>query len=151
MSSLHVRNAIRSFLDTESTETVVDMTGQFEDVREMLSTSGVAVDAPWLGVEFSTSGEEPVALAADNTQGLYREFGLILLHVCAVAKIGVGASLETRGEALLNLFRGQRIDGIIIERVSPLNTGPGATLEFEAGYVSGTLEVQYYYDRAMGA
>jgi len=150
MSSSPVRTAIRNFLSAESAESVVDMTGHFEDLRDLLEAEGIAVDAPWLGLDFSTDGEEPVSLSADNEKGLYREYGLILMHVCAVAKIGVGASLETRGEALLNLFRGRNIDGVIIERVSPINTGPGATLEFEAGYVSGTLSLQYHYDRVIG-
>ncbi len=149
MSSAPVRAAIRTFLSAESAESVVDMTAHFEDLRDLLEDEGIAVDAPWLGLEFSTDGEEPVSLSADNEKGLYREYGLVLMHVCAVAKIGVGASLESRGETLLNLFRGRNIDGVIIERVSPINTGPGATLEFEAGYVSGTLTLQYHYDRAL--
>lgn len=150
MSSSTVRTAIRNFLAAESSEDVVDMTGHFEDLRELLSQSGVAPDAPWLGLDFSTDGEEPVSLTADNEKGLYREYGLILLHVCSVAKIGVGADLESRGETLLNLFRGQRIGAVVIERVSPINTGPGATLEFDAGYVSGTVTLQYYCDKALG-
>lgn len=150
MSSAPVRQAIRNFLSTESTESVVDLSGHFEDLRELLEDEGVSPDAPWLGLDFSSDGEEPVGLSADNDKGLYREYGIVLMHVCAVAKIGVGASLESRGEVLLNLFRGRRINGVVIERVSPINTGPGATLEFEAGYVSGTVTAQYYYDRALG-
>jgi len=150
MSSSVVRAAIRNFLDAESSEDVVDMTGHFEDLRELLLQNNIDPDAPWLGLDFSTDGEEPVSLTADNGKGLYREYGLILLHVCAVAKIGVGASLEERGEILLNLFRGRRIGAVVVERVSPINTGPGATLEFEAGYVSGTVTVQYYCDKTLG-
>ncbi len=151
MSSLPVRTAIRSFLSTNSSESVVDLTGHFEELKDMLESAGVSPDEPWLGLDFSSDGEEPVSLTADNEKGLYREFGLVLMHVCAVAKIGVGASLETRGEALQNLFRGQRIGGVIIEKVTPLNTNSGATLEFDGGYVAGTVTVQYYYDRALGA
>ena len=136
MSSSHIRQVIKTFIEANTSETLVDLTGHFEDLREMLEVSGVAPDAPWLGIEFVSDGEEPVGLYADNEKGLYREYGLIQLHVCTQAKIGAGASLETRGEALLNLFRGRRIDGIIVERVSPINTGPGATLEFEVGSVS---------------
>lgn len=150
MSSLAVRTKIREFLADSSPETVVDLTGHFEDLRGLLGEAGVQPDAPWLGLDFSADPIEPVSLSADNTKGLYREYGIILLHVCAVARIGVGASLETRGEALLNLFRGLNIQGIIIERISPLNTGPGATLEFEAGYVSGTVSVEYHYDMTPG-
>lgn len=150
MSSSAVRTAILQFLEDNSSETVVDLTGHYEDIREMLEGSSVAQDAPWLGIDFSTDGEEPVSLTADNEKGMYREYGLVLLHVCAVAKLGVGADLVTRGEALLNLFRGRRIGDIIVERVSPLNTGPGATMEFENGYVSGTVTVQYHCDKNLG-
>ena len=150
MSSLAVRTAVRQFLtDNIPAETVVDITGHFEDLRQLLADAGVQPDAPWLGLDFSSDGEEPVSLTADNTRGLYREYGLIQLHVCALAKIGAGADLETRGEALLNLFRGRRIGNIIVERVSPINTGPGATLEFDAGYVSGTVTAQYHYDNTL--
>lgn len=150
MSSVAVRNLFRNFLSANSNEEVIDLTGQFEDLREMLVTEGVQPDAPWLGIEFVSNGEEPVSLAADNEKGLYREYGLLQLHVCAVAKIGVGANLETRGDSLLNLFRGRRIGGIVVESVAPLNTGPGATLEFEGGYVSGTVTVTFHYDNSPG-
>lgn len=150
MSSKNVRDEIRTFLSQNSAETVVDLTAQFDDLRSLLAESSVQPDAPWLGLEFVGDAEEPVSLSADNEKGLYREYGLIQLHVCAVAKIGVGATLETRGEVLRDLFRGRRIGAIVVESVSPINTGPGATLEFEAGYVSGTISVGYKYDMTPG-
>lgn len=146
MSSLAVRDLVRDFLADNSSETVIDLTGHFEDLRELLAVEGVQPDAPWLGLEFIGDEEVPVSLSATNTKGLYREFGQIQLHICAIAKIGVGASLETRAEALRNLFRGERIGAIVVEGVSPINTGPGATLEFDAGYVSGTVSVTYHFD-----
>lgn len=150
MSSLAVRNLTRDFLAENSDESVVDLTGEFQELRELLAESEVQPDTPWLGLDFSGDGEEPVSLTADNTKGLYRETGLIHLHVCAVAKIGVGANLESRSEALRNLFRGRRIGGIVVETVSPMNTGRGSTLEFEAGYVSGTVNVAYHFDFTPG-
>lgn len=150
MSSTAVRTLVKDFLEAESSETVIDLTAQFDDLRAMLGEEGVQPDSPWLGLEFVGDGEEPISLSADNTKGLYREVGLIQLHVCAVAKIGVGAGLITRAEVLRNLFRGRRIGGIVVESVSPINTGPGATLEFEAGYVSGTVSVAYHFDLTPG-
>lgn len=146
MSSSAVRTLVKDFLAANSPEDVIDLTAQYDDILEVLSEEGLQPDAPWLGVEFVGDEEIPVSLAATNDQGLYREFGMVQLHVCAVARIGVGASLETRAEALRNLFRGARIGGMFIEQVSPMRTGPGATLEFEAGYVSGTVTVMYKYD-----
>jgi hypothetical protein len=142
---------VKQFLEDNSAEDVVDLTGQYDDLRSLLADAGVTPDAPWLGLEFIGDSEEPVSLSATNDKGLYRETGLIQLHVCAIAKIGAGAGLVTRGEVLRDLFRGARIGGIVVESVSPINTGPGATLEFEAGYVSGTVTVAYKYDLTPGA
>jgi len=152
MSSSNVRTLVKDFLTAEiPSETVVDLTAQFDDVKEMLTDQySLQPDAPWLGIDFQGDTEEPVSLSADNEKGLYREFGQIQLHICAMAKIGVGASLLARAEVLRNLFRGRRIEGIVVESVSPLNTGPGATLEFENGYVSGTVIVAYHFDLTPG-
>ena len=151
MSKKAVREGVLAFLATNApTETVVDLTAQYDELRDMLEVSGVQPDAPWLGIEFTAFEEEPVSLSATNDQGLYRELGMFQLHVCAQAKIGVGAEMLDRAESLLNLFRGARIGGIVIQSVRPLNTGPGATLEFEAGYVSGTVDVEYYFDHVPG-
>lgn len=153
MSSVYVREKIVQFLaDNQDVheESVIDLTGGYQDLKKMLSANSVQPDAPWLGLDFTGDEELPVSLAATNDQGLYREYGQIHLHVCAVAKIGIGANLTSRGETLRDLFRGRRIEDIVIESVSPINTGPGATLEFEAGYVSGTVNVSYYRDLNLG-
>lgn len=150
MSSKAVRDLILDFLEDNSTETVVDLTGQFDNLRELLLEEEIQPDAPWLGVEFSSDGEEPVSLAADNTQGLYREVGLVQLHICAIGRIGVGVELVNRGDVLQKLFKGRRIGALVVESARPINTGPGATLEFEAGYVSGTVSVIYHYDSTPG-
>ena len=150
MSSSTVRNLVKQFLDDNSAEDVVDLTGHFEDIRQLLADEEITPDSPWLGLEFIGDLEEPVSLSADNEKGLYREYGLIQLHVCAVAQLGVGSELVSRGEVLRNLFRGRRIGSITVDTVSPVNTGPGATLEFEAGYVSGTISVGYHRDFSPG-
>jgi hypothetical protein len=146
VSSSAVRTAILDFLDENSSETVIDMTGHYEDFREFLADAGVQPDAPFLLVQFIGGGEEPVSLSATNSLGLYRETGLIQLHVCAIAKIGVGASIISRGELLRDLFRGVRINGIVIDGISTTQTDAGATLDFDAGYVSGTIGLDYHCD-----
>lgn len=146
MSSVYVRTQVKQFLADNSNEKVVDMTSQFEELRQLLSENDIQPDAPWLGVQFIGSDEVPVSISATNDVGLYRETGAVQLHVVAEAKIGVGDSLLTRGETLRNLFRGRRIGDIVIESVTPLNTEAGATLEFEDGYMSGTCIVAYYRD-----
>jgi hypothetical protein len=146
MSSVYVRTQIKQFLDDNSNEDVVDMTAQFEDLRQLLAEYSIQPDASWLGLQFNGNDEVPVSLSATNDVGLYRETGIVQLHVVSEARIGVGDSLLARGEVLRNLFRGRRIGNIVIESVSPVNTEAGTTLEFEDGYMSGTCIVTYYCD-----
>lgn len=147
MSSTQTRTLVKQFLaDNAPTETVIDFSAQFEEMSEVLAQAGLSNDAPWLGLEFIGDDEIPVSLAATNDLGLYRETGSIILHVCAEARIGVGNSLLARGEVLRNLFRGRRIGPVVIESVTPINFGPGSTLEFEGGYVSGSITISYYSD-----
>lgn len=146
MSSAAVRTAIKQFLDDNSSETVVDITAAFDDLRGLLAQSGVQPDAPWLGVQFVGGEEIPVSLAATNDQGQYREFGSVILHVCDVGRIGVGDLLINRAETLKNLFRGRRIGDIVVDGMTMINTEAGATLQFEGGYVSGSFQVTFYRD-----
>lgn len=146
MSSIYVRQQIKQFITDNSQETVVDLSAQFEDLRELLGENDVQPDAPWLGLTFIGNDELPVSLSATNDKGLYRETGVVSLHVVSEARIGVGDSLLTRGETLRNLFRGRTIGNITIESVGPMNTESGATLEFEDGYMSGTVLVSYHRD-----
>ena len=151
MSSSYVRSEIFNFLDDETGETVIDLSTQVDDFKQMLANENVQPNAPWLGVDFIGDDEIPVSLAATNEVGLYRESGLIRLHVCAEGKIGAQNDMLSRGESLRNLFRGRRIGSIVIESVSPINFGIGATLEFDGGYVSGTIVIGYRRDLSPGA
>lgn len=146
MSSVYVRDQMKSFLADNSDESVVDLTALYGEIREMLGDNDIQPDAPWLGIQFIGSDEIPVALAATNVQGKYRETGAIYFHVVATAQLGVGDALLQRGEVLRNLLRGRRMGDIIIDSVTPMNTENGATLEFEAGYMSGSFFVSYQRD-----
>ncbi len=146
MSSPAVRTAIKGFLEANSQETVVDLTSLFEEIKELLAEFEVQPDAPWLGIQFIGHSEEPIVVPATNDQGKYREFGTIVFHIVAVAALGVGDGLLTRGEALRNLFRGRRIGDIMIDSVSPVNTDAGATLQFEGGFMSGSFTAEYRSD-----
>lgn len=146
MSSALVRGLVKDFLDENSNEDVIDISAESFELRKLLAAYDLPPDAPWLGLQFIGDNEIPVSLAANNEQGLYRETGSIILHVCAEARIGVQDSLVARGEVLRDLFKGQRIGAIVVEGVTPINFGAGATLEFEGGYVSGTITVSYHAD-----
>lgn len=146
MSSSYVRSQVKNFITNSSGERLIDLTARFDDIREMIKKEGLTPSDPWLGITFLGDSELPVSLTAKNDQGLYREMGQIFLHVVAEARLGVGDSLVQRGEILRNLFRGSRIGDVVIEEVGTLNTGSGAALEFESGYIAGTISIGYYRD-----
>ncbi len=146
MSSPAVRTAIKDFIAANSAETLVDLTAVSEELKELLIDFDIQPDAPWLGIQFIGNEEIPVGLAANNVVGTYRETGSINIHVCAVAQIGAGAGILTRGEVLRKLFRGSNIGGVIIKSVEPMNTEDGATLQFEGGYVTGSFLMSYQFD-----
>jgi hypothetical protein len=148
MSSIAVRSAFKTFLTANApTEKIIDLTAQYAEIKEMVKAAGITDEDPWLGLEFIGNDEIPVTLPANNALGKYRESGSISVHVVGVAKLGVGDAVLARGETLRDLLRGRRIGNIIVESVSPMNFGPGTTLQFEGGYMSGSFFVSYLSDR----
>lgn len=147
MSSLYVREQIMDFLEANApSETFVDLTVQFAEMKEFLEENSLESEDNWVGVEFIGSDEVPITVPATNDQGLYREDGAVYIHVVAPAAIGVGNGLLTRGESLRNLLRGRRIGEVKIESVTPLNTAEGATLQFDGGFMSASFIVSYERD-----
>jgi hypothetical protein len=148
VSSLAVRTAIKTFISsTLPGEHLIDLTSQTEELRDLIQREGLADDAPWLGIEFFGDDEVPVTVPATNGKGKFRETGTIQIHVVAAARLGAGDGLLTRGEALRDLLRGQRIGDVLIETVTPMNFNPGSTLDMGAGYMSGTTTAAYEFDR----
>lgn len=147
MSSSYVRSEIKTFLSANSAESdIIDLTAQYSSLTNMLSDNGVGRNDPWLGLQFIGSSEEPITLNSGNTVGKYREIGSIFLHIVERVKNTVADDILTRSEALRTLLRGQRINDIIIESVSPPNFESGATLQFEGGYQSASIIVSYERD-----
>lgn len=147
MSSLFVRQSLIDFLESDSSENVIDMTDEFQELQDMIASKGLTNSDPWLGVQFVGSTETPVDIGATNSRGKYREEGVIYLHIVDVAKIGAANAILTRAENLRNLLRGRRINGtVIVEGVSPPVFGEGATLSFSGGYSSATVTVEYQRD-----
>jgi hypothetical protein len=146
VSSANVRTLAKTFFEDNSAENLIDMSDIFGELNQVLTAAGLQPGVPWVGIEFVANEDKPVSLAADNTQGLYREMGSIILHIAEEAKIGVGASLLSRAEVLRKLFRGVRIGNIVVEGVTPPNFGRGATLEFDGGYMACTITIAYHAD-----
>jgi hypothetical protein len=147
MSSKIVRQEIKDFLtDTFPDETFIELDGAFQEIRDLVADAGITSNDPWVGLQFVGNEEIPITVGSTNTKGKYREVGAVYLHVVEIAKLGVGTSILDRAEALRDSLRGQRINGIIIESVSPVNFGVGASLDFEGGYTSGSFILSYEKD-----
>jgi hypothetical protein len=147
MSSSYVRTQVKNFLDTNApSETVIDLSGRYEDLEDMLAEGEIDSNSPWVGVQFIGSDEIPITIGSTNSGGKYRETGAVYIHVVDIAKLGVSDTILTRAETLRSLFRGRHIGDIIIDSVTPINFDAGAALRFEGGYMSGTFIIGYYRD-----
>lgn len=147
MSSSAVRTRIINFLTSESAEThIIDLTGEIEDIDDLLARQSVPRQDGWLGVTFVGDIIEPRSLSATNTSGCYREFGAVLLHVVERGRIGVRDVILPRATALDILFRGRNISDLRVQNITPPNFESGATLDFEGGFVSATINIAYEYD-----
>ena len=147
MSSTYVRTQIKNFLTTIApTETFIDLTARFEDIEDLITDAGLDRMDPWIGLQFVGNEEIPITIGADNTKGKYRELGAVFIHIVDVAKLGVGDTILGRAETLRGLLRGRRVGTLFIESVSPPNFEQGATLQFEAGYMSASFIATYTND-----
>jgi hypothetical protein len=147
MSSEYVRNQVKTFISTNlPAENLVDLTGEYDDLDKVLDRHGLGYEDPWLGLQFIAGEEIPINITSTNTIGCYREFGIVLVHFVAMAALGAGGGIITRGENFKGIVRGQRINDIVIESVGSINFESGSTLEFEGGYISGTISLSYYRD-----
>lgn len=148
MSSLYVRNQIKTFLATNSpTEKVADMSGGYENMQDFLNRFSITMTEPWLGLQFIPADESPITVPATNDSGKYRETGAVYIHVVDVANPDASDNILTRGETLRDLFRGRRIGDVKIEALTPLNFQIGATLDMDGGFVAASFIISYEYDK----
>ncbi len=146
MSSKYVRDQIQAFMDAGLTDTTLDISGQFDEIKSFLAKNGVGPRDPWYGLQYIPSEDIPITVGSNNSQGKYRELGAVFIHIVSVAKSDSAHDIVDRGELVRDLFRGQRIGSIIIEGVTPVNFEAAATLQFEGGYTSASIVLNYYRD-----
>jgi hypothetical protein len=152
MSSSYVRTHIQSFLTTGLAPlAVLDLSGQYDNLNKYLAANGLnPKDGKWIGLQYFPSSELPINIGANNTQGCYREEGLIYIHVVNFTYPNATSDILTNAEAVRDLLRGQRINGnILIEEVTPPAFEAGGTLQFDGGWISAAVSVQYQYDRKL--
>lgn len=147
MSSGAFRTAILNHLKTNTSENIIDLSGEYEEVQEMLTHNGLQMGATWVGVQFFPSDEFPVDVVGEYKKGHYREEGMVYLHIVDLAYFGAASAITTRADAIRDLLRGARIsNNIVIEKVVPVIFGRGATLNFEGGYTAGLVSFEYRRD-----
>lgn len=125
------------------------MTGEYRELKEILTSYSIGFSSPWMAIEFIPADEQPITVGTNNASGKYRETGVVTIHIVGVAKLGGADSILTRAENLKNALRGRRIgtpDDVIIESVTPPNFKSGATLQFDGGFTACTMLVAYQYD-----
>lgn len=142
MSSIDVRNKVKLYFNTNWSETIVDMSGESREIRDLLSDEGLSSTDVWIGLQFIGSSEEMIS----TPKGCYRESGSISIHVVAPISSTAIDDILLRCKTIRSLFRGRRIDEIIIESVSPPNTEVGTTIDFEANFTSASFFIDYYAD-----
>ena len=148
MSSVAVRTKIKQYLTNEfPSEKQSDLSGGFFDIYTHLAEGGIQTNGPWLGLQFLGGDEVPVTVGSNGTKGKYREDGAVYIHVVDIASPSARDSILGRAEALRSKFRGRRIDeDILIQSVTPPSFEAGATIDFEAGYISASFIIEYSYD-----
>lgn len=147
MSSTYVRTQIKAFIASDiATEKVIDLTAEYRDIDLVIASAGITYKDPWLGLQFVGSEEVPINVGANNVAGCYREVGVVMLHVVAIANASTATNILARVDTITSAFRGQRINDIVIEGISPPNFEKGSTLDFESGYISASIIVSYQRD-----
>lgn len=148
MSSLAVRDAIEAFCQANfPAETYVDLTAEYQTITDLLEYYSLDHNSTWLGVEFSANPEIPVALNANNAEGGYREDGSVSFNFVAPAALGPKArAMLERAENFKKAIRGQRLGQMIVEEVIGPNTGAGAVLQFDSGFMCASIIIGYHID-----
>jgi len=151
MSSSYVRSQIKAYFAAQlPTDILVDFTAEERGLGAILNEYSISRTDNWYGIQFIGSDEEPIAIASDNNKGCYRENGSLFFHIVTPAGKRLGSTAADRlistGETLRDIFRGARINDIIVESVTPISTESGSTLTFEGGWQSGSTIVSYYRD-----
>ena len=150
MSSKTVRDSINTFLTTSLPgEKIFDLTAEGKEMQDFIDSRGTDFDTDWYGLQFEADPEIPVSVPATNTSGKWREEGLVFVHIVTPVVTDTAImknNLVDRAEIIKNLLRGKRIDGIIILTVGQPNFESGATLEFEGGFQSCSMIINYQKD-----
>lgn len=142
MSSVYVRDEIKTYFAANSVETLVDLSGENRTLKEITNDYSIGFNDDWIAISFIGASEEPISIATD----CYREFGSVFFHIVAPIKNNGIDDILNRCETIRSIFRGKRINDIIITTISPPTTDVGTTLDFDNGFTSASFIVDYQRD-----
>ena len=118
MSSGFVRSTLELFLHENWSDTDVYVVDDHEDIASIPANTL----QPWVGIEYLSSTDQVDCLPAN----MWRERGTILLHI-VIPNGWKSSTAIVLGDKLQRLLRGQRINELVIESVSPvISTDPPA-------------------------
>lgn len=118
MSSGYVRSKLEVFLLENWDDTDFFVVDDAEDISSIPANT----TQPWLGIEYLSSTEAVDCLPAN----MWRERGTILLHI-VIPNGWKSSTAIVLGDKLQRMLRGQRLDDLVIESVSPvISTDPPA-------------------------
>lgn len=148
MSSKYVRDQVKAFIaSTFPTEKVIDISAEYREFSDLMEDESIGPDDKFIAIQFIGDRIDTISISSTNTKGCYREFGAIFIHIVEPVENGAIDNILTRGDSYIDAFTSQRLGQVVIEKVNPINTAQGATLEFQGGYTSGSIYMNYYRDR----
>ena len=148
MSSEYVRDQFELYVSgLYPGKSVGDIAAQSDLLEDFLDDNGISIDSNWLALQFLPADERPISVMSNNSVGCYREEGSVFIHVVNPIKKTARDEILAVAENLRNNLRGKRINNdIVIQSVTPPNFESGGTLQFEGGFTSASVVVNYYRD-----
>lgn len=146
MSSKYVRDTIKAYIATVAPSyKVVDMTGEYREVKELLADKVIASGEVWIGIDFLKGQVIPITIGTNNTHGKYRETAGFNVQVNGIAKPGGADDAITLAQSIIDSIQVTRPGGIWIDsHETPADNGSG--FNFEQGFITIDFTMRYIYD-----
>jgi hypothetical protein len=134
MSSKYVRNTLEDFLAVNWSDTQVYVVDDEEQISGIPANN---IEA-WVGIEYLAAVESVNCLPAN----MWNERGTILLHVVLPNGWKSSHAIEY-GDKLQHLLRGQRLENLVIESVSPILSQSPPAIERTSDWQGFCLVMNY--------
>jgi hypothetical protein len=138
MTSPAIRSSIKAILDAEWTNC------PYFDLSDFIAaeTMPIGLDDSALLLQFGQSLETMEVIGAPGVDG-WQETGLVYFHLLFPAGDPSAVALDW-GEQLRNLFRGRRLDDVIIESMPAFTDMDGAAIRLNGRWHGWSSPAAYY-------